>query len=373
MNLSFHTMMTLVYTIPNLYVFIRLWQLFISKGYKLHYTIIYLIIAAIYPLSEQIGDGNLSFLREILISVSNYLVPLCLYLFLSVLIFDIFLLINLLIKVLPSEKRKSQTFRKYCFSVILSVSALVVIAGGVNFSTIRTTEYMIEIPGKSSGIGHLKIAFVADFHLNEKTSIKFVRRFTSKIENIAPDLMLFGGDIVEGDDDDGNISEHERLLRQIDTKYGVYSVLGNHEYYGGEDGGNFFRKADISLLRDTIVVIDNAFNLAGRLDSHFRYRKTINELLRNANDSLPIILLDHRPTELEEVSKTSADVQLSGHTHDGQMFPINLITRKVYLLSKGYRKIRNTNFFVTSGIRQWRFPVRTAGKSEIMVIDIIFI
>jgi len=366
-------MITLAYTIPNIYVFIRIWQLFISKGYKLHYTVIYLIIASIYPLSEQIGDGNLSFFSELLTTVSNYLLPFCLYLFLSVLIFDIFLLINLLVKVLPSEMRKSYRFRKYCLSVIFSVSALVVIGGALNFSTIRTTEYQIEIPKKSSAINHLRIAFVADFHLNENTDINFVRRFTRKVEIIAPDLMLFGGDIVEGDSDDGNISAHERLLYQIGTKFGVYGVLGNHEYYGGEDDGNFFNKAGISILRDTVIVIDNAFTLAGRLDSHFRYRKSVSDLLKAAVDSLPVILLDHRPTELTEVSKTNADVQFSGHTHDGQMFPINLITRKVYLLSRGYRKIGNTHFLVTSGIRQWRFPVRTTAKSEIMVIDIKFV
>jgi predicted MPP superfamily phosphohydrolase len=277
-----------------------------------------------------------------------------------------------MIRVLPAETRKSYRFRKYCLSSILFISALVVIGGALNFSTIRTTEYRIEIPAKSSGLDHLRIAFVADFHLNKKTNISFVRRFTRKIETIAPDLMLFGGDIVEGDSDDGNITEHEGLLRQIKAKYGVYGVLGNHEYYGGEDNGSFFSKAGISILRDTVIVINNVFTLAGRLDSHFSDRKPVSDLLQESVDSLPLILLDHRPTELEEASRTKADVQLSGHTHDGQMFPINLITRKVYVLSKGYRKIGNTHFFVTSGIRQWRFPVRTTGKSEIMVIDIDF-
>lgn len=373
MHLSFHSIITLAYTIPNIYIFIRVWRLFISKDYRLHYTAVYLLIAAIYPAGDWFNDEGLEFIGEILIAISNYLLPFYLYLFLVILLFDIFLLVNLLIKILPSDIRKSYRFRKYCLSAFISVSALVVIGGALNFSNIRTTEYQITLPGKSSGIDHLRIAFVADFHLNKKTNIQFVRRFASKIETISPDLMLFGGDIVEGNSDDGNISEHERLLRQIDTKYGVYGVLGNHEYYGGEDDGSFFKKAGISLLRDTLIVFNNAFTLAGRLDSHFRFRKQVSELLEGANDSLPVILLDHRPTELELVSRTKADVQLSGHTHDGQMFPINLITRKVYLLSKGYRKIGNTHFFVTSGIRQWRFPVRTIGKSEIMVIDINFI
>ena len=149
-------------------------------------------------------------------------------------------------------------------------------------------------------------------------------------------------------------------------------MLGNHEHYAGQDKGNFFDKAGIKILSDTNIVIDDGFNLTGRNDSHIRTRKEIGELLKSVNDSLPVILIDHRPTELDQVSKTSTDVQLSGHTHNGQLFPINLITRKVYVLSWGYKKIANTHFFVTSGIRLWGPPVRTTGKSEIMIIDINF-
>lgn len=76
--------------------------------------------------------------------------------------------------------------------------------------------------------------------------------------------------------------------------------------------------------------------------------------------------------EKQEVSRTEADVQFSGHTHNGQMFPINLITRCVYKLSWGYKKIRNTHFFVTSGLRLWGPPVKTAGKSEIVLVEILF-
>ena len=94
--------------------------------------------------------------------------------------------------------------------------------------------------------------------------------------------------------------------------------------------------------------------------------------MKYANDSLPLILIDHRPTEIDQVSRTTADVQLSGHTHNGQLFPLNLITKKIYRLSWGHRKIGNTHFFVTSGIRLWGPPVRTTGKSEIMIIDIYF-
>lgn len=365
-------MILLAYTIPNIYVFIRIWQLFISKGYRLKYTFIYLAVVAIYPVSDLLNNGNLAIIGEILGIISNYLLPFYLYLFLAILVFDIFLLINLFVRVLPSEKRKSLRFRKYCLSSIIIVAALVVIGGVINFRTIRTTEYSIEVPAGSSNLDRLRIAFAADFHIDTDTPVNFVKRFVEKVESVSPDIMLFGGDIVEGHDGE-RMDRHEVLLNGINAKYGVYGVLGNHEYYRGQDRGSFFDKAGIEILRDTIIVFDKSFSLAGRLDSHYRNRKSVDKLLESAVDSLPLVLLDHRPTELLETSKTVTDVQLSGHTHDGQMFPINLITRKVYLLSKGYMKIANTHFFVTSGIRQWRFPVRTTGKSEIMVIDINFV
>jgi hypothetical protein len=128
----------------------------------------------------------------------------------------------------------------------------------------------------------------------------------------------------------------------------------------------------MKVLCDTILSIDDSFDIAGRYDSHFRTRKSIDDFMKSYSDSLPLILVDHRPTEILQVSKTKTDIQLSGHTHNGQMFPINLITKSVYELSWGYRKIKDTHFFVTSGIRLWGPPVRTAGKSEIMVINVSF-
>jgi predicted MPP superfamily phosphohydrolase len=76
---------------------------------------------------------------------------------------------------------------------------------------------------------------------------------------------------------------------------------------------------------------------------------------------------------MEQISKTSADIVFSGHTHNGQLFPINLITHCVYELSHGYMKKRSTHFFVSSGIRLWGPPVRTTGKSEILVVDVILL
>jgi len=89
----------------------------------------------------------------------------------------------------------------------------------------------------------------------------------NSLKDINPDIMLFGGDIVEGDREDGNLLVFENLLKTIKPKYGVFTVLGNHEYYAGQDKGSFFDKAGMKVLCDTILSINNSFRLGGRYDS----------------------------------------------------------------------------------------------------------
>jgi predicted MPP superfamily phosphohydrolase len=365
-------MINLAYIIPNIYVFLRIWNVFINKGYKLYYSIIYILIASVYPLSNLFSEESTSSLAYGFKMIGNYILPFYLYLFLFVLVLDICLLINIVFKIVHVDKLRNIKFKIYGLSAIICFPIAIVVYGIINFNTIRTSEYQIGIPGKSSRIKNLKIAFVADFHLQEGTNVQFVEKFAKKIAEINPDLMVFGGDIVEGDRQDENMTHFEDLIKNIKTRYGIFGVLGNHEYYGGEDKGSFFYKAGINVLCDTIIVVDSSFNLGGRYDSHFRDRKSIDVFMKSVTDSLPMILIDHRPSEIDQASKTVADVQLSGHTHNGQLFPINLITKKIFGLTWGHKKIGNTHFFVTSGIRLWGPPVRTTGKSEIMVIDITF-
>jgi uncharacterized protein len=166
------------------------------------------------------------------------------------------------------------------------------------------------------------------------------------------------------------------LFRQIKTKYGVYACPGNHEthgWYRKNIKSDFFDKANINLLEDTFEVVNNSFCLVGRNDRRSNKRMPIDILLNKIPDHLPVIVMDHRPTNLEQVSQHGrVDIQLSGHTHYGQLFPLNYIILNIYELGWGYKKIRDTHFFVTSGIQLWGPPVRTAGNSEIMVINVDF-
>jgi len=368
----FHLYIALAYIIPNIYLFSRIKNLFISKGYRVWYIPLYILIVAIYPLTESFSHQEMNFFIGLMSTISGYILPFFLYLFLCVLLFDLFLLLNLLFKIVSAETRKTFSFRFYTISTMIILSIAVVAAGAINLNTIRVSKYRVEVPRKHSNIDHLRIAFVADIHIQQNTSLSFIEQLARKVNALQPDLMLYGGDIVEGDRENETTEAIESIMRTIHAKYGVFGVTGNHEFYGGQQQGNFFKKAGIMLLGDTLVRIDNSFYIAGRYDQHFRKRKTINEVLSIDSTDLPIILMDHRPIDLQKISLTAVDVQFSGHTHNGQMFPINLITQSVYELSWGYKKIRNTHFFVTSGLRLWGPPVKTAGKSEIMLVDIDF-
>jgi predicted MPP superfamily phosphohydrolase len=368
----FHLFILLAYTIPNIYVFFRIRYLFISSRYRHWYTLVYLLIASVYPLTIPFSHRDLNTIVQVLTSISEYILALYFYLFLFVLLYDIFLLVNLLFGILSSEIRKSFLFRFYVLSTMVVLSIAVVITGAINLNTIRVSTYRIEVSRKKSNIKHLRVGFIADFHIQQSTRLRYVKQFVRKINALQPELMLYGGDIIEGDNENETTVAIESEIKNIHTKYGSYGVVGNHEFYGGQEQGRFFRKAGITLLCDTIVRVNNSFYLAGRYDQHFGQRKSLSQILDSVSPDLPIILLDHRPNDLKDTNLSSIDIQFSGHTHNGQMFPLNFITKSIYELSWGYKKIRNTHVFVTSGLRLWGPPVKTTGKSEIMLVDIYF-
>ena len=366
-------MLTLGYLIPGIYLFVRIWNLFIPRKFRWHYIVLFTVLFLIFPLSNLTGEDSAGILSAVTKKISNYLLPFFLYLFLFILLTDIFLLINIIFRIFSLEKIRERSLRIKAFLAIIGLSMLIVIAGVINFNTIRISEYKVEVQRRSSGLSNLKIAFVSDFHIQEDTPVGFVAKAVQKINRINPDIMLFGGDIFEGNREDAYIKEVESLLSSIKTKYGVYGVLGNHEHYSRQDRSSFFDRAGIKIIKDSAVIFSRSFLLAGRNDSHISTRKGVNELIGSLPDSLPVILMDHRPSEIKQIAGTLTDLLLSGHTHHGQLFPINFITRKVYDLSMGYRKFGNTHVVVSSGIRLWGFPVRTTGKSEIVVINISFI
>ena len=212
----------------------------------------------------------------------------------------------------------------------------------------------------------------ADVHLNDKTNEDFVNQLIKNINFLNPDIVLLAGDIIDSRQVTERMKVFEQQFCKIKSKMGVFAVEGNHEIYSGEYKRTFYENTDIIVLKDSILKIQDSFYLIGRKDRHDNKRKSIEELLRLTSDDLPLILLDHQPYNLNNAYNNNIDIQLSGHTHHGQLFPINLITERIYELSWGYRKIQNTHFFVTCGAQGWGPQVKIGSRSEIMEINIDF-
>jgi hypothetical protein len=159
---------------------------------------------------------------------------------------------------------------------------------------------------------------------------------------------------------------------------GVFGITGNHEYIGGvEEAVAYLEEHGIRMLRDTCIILRGGITLCGREDrSSMQFgglrRKGLGELLKDVDRTRPVIMMDHQPFDLDSVAKAGVDVQLSGHTHHGQLWPLNYITKVVYEQSWGYLRKSGTQFYVSSGAGSWGPPVRLGNRPEIVVLTLHF-
>jgi len=352
------------------YVGWRLRRLIARRALKNLSTALLALLAAGYPAAESLSHGTIGGALKLLVLAGYYALPWVLYFTMTVLLTDLAVAILRLSKAITRETVRSEKFRRARLAFVLSVPVLVVAAGIVNANVLRVREYTVEVPRRSSTLREMKVVFAADLHLSGLTPKGWLAGFVDKVNAQKPDIVLIGGDILEGHGDDGAMGVIEAQFQRLEARYGVFAVPGNHEGYA-RTTPEFFDRSGIRLLQDAVEKIDDASTLIGRKDGRSRNRKSVDELLLDAPGDLPVILLDHRPTDMERVSRTRVDLQLSGHTHHGQLFPVNFVTQREYGLSWGHRKIGNTHFIVTSGAQLWGPPVRTVGASEILVIHVV--
>ncbi|MFB3903813.1 MAG: metallophosphoesterase [Acidobacteriota bacterium] len=335
------------------------------------WTLVSVAVALGYPVAERLSHSSAGQWAKPAMIVGYCSLPFALYLVLTVLACDLIFGVLRLAKVVSRDTLGKQGLRRFRLAFWLVVPLIVVFVGLVNHQRLQVSEYAIDVPRKSSRIRQLRILFIADIHLTAITAGDLMERLVSRINAANPDIVLIGGDVLEGDRPDEDTSGYEAHFRQIRPKHGVYGAPGNHDRRIAQRT-RFFEKAGIRLLADAVQPIDHAFYVAGRSDSRSAGRKPVEELLRSATEDLPVILIAHRPVDFENVSRSKVDIHLSGHTHNGQVFPVNFVTGYQNELSWGYLKKRQTHFFVTSGVQLWGPPVRTAGVSEIMLINVSF-
>ena len=296
---------------------------------------------------------------------------------------------------------------------------LICLYGFLHATDTRVTEYTVELPKKNCRLDELNAVMVADMHMGCNIGVPEMEKMVKLINECNPDIVFFCGDIFDNIYD--ALDDPERLIsiyQSINSKYGVYACYGNHDIDEPVLAGftfnqdekkvsdprmdEFLERAGVRLLRDEGVLIDNSFYVYGRPDyarpgRGIEARNTAREIVDLINDDLnttdpldkdyswitgqtdippvidyPVIVLDHEPKELEELSKAGVDLVLSGHTHDGQIFPANIMLKFISENSYGYKKVGNMDDIVTSGVGLFGPYMRVGTISEVCNIKVKF-
>ena len=218
------------------------------------------------------------------------------------------------------------------------------------------------------------MAAISDIHIGYGTTKERLQRYVRMIQAEKPDLILISGDLIDSNLKPVREQHLEQELNQLQAPLGVFMIPGNHEYISGIGKSRTFiqQQTSIQWLQDSVVTLANGIQLIGRDDRHNPRRKSIAQLTDTLSSNRPLFLLDHQPYQLDESAQSNIDLQFSGHTHNGQVWPLNLITGHLFEVSHGYKQKGNTHIYVSSGLSLWGPPFRIGTRSEMVIFDINF-
>lgn len=274
-----------------------------------------------------------------------------------------------------SFKSQSQKYKIISFLVTILIVSGIMAHGHHKFLNPVVQQLHITVNKPVEDIDSLRIAVIGDLHMGWMINRAHTKRFVDLIMSQEPELILFVGDIIDSHIEPILNQNMKEELECLTASYGVYSCTGNHEYrHDAEEKIQLLNDAGIIMLRDSAVLIDSDFYIVGREDIVIHDRKSTKDLLKSqgVDMSKPVIVLNHTPNNLSEESEAGADIALYGHTHHGQIFPGNILTKIVFEVAHGYKKKGNTHVYVTSGIGLVGPQYRIGTVSEIAMITVTF-
>lgn len=389
-----------IYILLNIYV-LRwgyLWignchHLFQSRIFRIILTVIYTLIA-LTPLTGFLIRKP-AFLHRILKITSNYFLGIFMYILMVLFSIDIVRLI------LKYAVHASWIQSRIVFAAVGACCICIVIiisfSGIYHAKHIKVTPYKITVDKSAPDMDSLKIVLLADTHFGYNSGAVHAQEIVDKINEQNPDLVCIAGDIFDNEYD--AVREPEKIseiLRTIRSKYGVYACWGNHDLnepilagftfkHKKEDSKQlkdlrmkrFLQNSNIQLLEDEAVLIDNSFYVVGRKDASLiekieEKRKTPAQLTQKLDKDKTIIVIDHQPKELQDIADAGVDLDLCGHTHDGQTFPGNFTVKFLWENPCGYLQKGSMHNIVTSGSGVWGPAMRVGTDSEICTINLTF-
>lgn len=266
-----------------------------------------------------------------------------------------------------------------CGLVPVLAVAVIFFCGYLNMNRIRQTCYQIETDKQ---VGDYRVVLLTDIHYGTIQNPDILRDKLAEINELHPDIVVLGGDIVEEGTTREEMQEAFRVLGAMESKYGIFYVYGNHDRqpytaertYTDDELEEAIEKAGMQILRDEYIEIGGDLILAGREDAiiarYLTSRVTPEELLQEVSRDKYIIMVDHEPVESEENAAQGVDLMLSGHTHAGQIWPVGLLNEWTGTLNYGEYQRGGCKVIVSSGVAGWGYSIRTQKYCEYVVVDI---
>jgi len=393
-----------VYAGANLYLGKRIFQCAHIIHPKTSAPIFAIIYAAIAVLMIVMNFATVAYFPAVIKDAMRWLggcwMGFFFYAFILFLAADAVIIIGRLFKLIPSPTPPN--IRVYACLAAITLTAALIAYGIIHTNRIRVTSYTIKLNDSKTLHGGMKIVMAADLHLGAGGSEKRLPKIINAINDQKPDLICFAGDIFN--DSYYAISNPEKaseLFRSLRATHGVYACPGNHDAgKSAEEMADFLQRSDVKLLSDEFDIVNGQAVVLGRLDPRpiggFKglRRAAISELILKMNNeknitlinnksapgqtklftvngNMPIIVIDHNPKSIHEYGN-EVDLVLSGHTHKGQLFPGNLVTKAIYTADYGhYQKEHGSpNLIVTSGAGTWGPPMRVGTNCEIVSISV---
>lgn len=375
MNIIRIILVLLLFLTVNAYLFIRGWQALPDRT-VVHfiYTAVFLLAAFGVFIGLFLGSKMPVWFSYTCELVGGYWLILFVYFLFAAVLGDALRIADHFFHIFPGWviSHYAQAKLVYLISVLLALGVLSVIGYG-RFS--KPVMVRLDLPiGKEKGkSGELTLLAATDIHLGNLIRKDRLADWVNRINSEKPDVILLGGDIFDHNMHAVESQKMEEELVKLKATYGVFAVPGNHDFYAGIDKAvQYMKRSGISVLRDQVVNVDDRMLIIGRDDLTNRHRKPLDSLVAGLNSGLVRIVLDHQPAALGESVANGIDLHISGHTHDGQVFPFNHIVARMFELSYGYRITGKTHIYVSSGLGLWGAPLRIGTQSEIVSIRLRF-
>jgi hypothetical protein len=368
-----------IYGLINFYIVRRGWQALSGTGFFRTIMLIFFLLLILSFVAGRILIARLPgpFAEAVALTGNTYLAMMD-FLFLFVVLIDFLRVINAFFPFFPKFiQHNGRKAALITFFFVMGSTMIILLAGAINAARPRLHKLDISIPKPAGKIETLNIVVVSDIHLSPIIRNERLDKIVGQINSLGPDLVLLPGDIVNEDTSQKELEEMAVTLRKLRPRFGAFAATGNHEYFGGIARNlKYIRQGNVAVLEDEAVCVANSFYVVGRKDRTSlrpgERRKPLKEIMDGLDRRLPILLLDHQPVSFAESEENGVDLQVSGHTHNGQIFPINLINKLVYKVNYGYYRQGMTQYYVSSGVGTWGPPIRVGSVPEIVQIRVVF-